>query len=306
MTRLEAGRVRVVTPFVLGLGGLLAFFLAQDLMARRLSTLMLELPGGDKVFHCLEFFFAFLVLHYLAGRLVERPGYRLGLALGAGVLLAIGDEALQVFFSARNVDIRDFAANLCGVWLGATFVRADWRPAVRVAGAVAMILVTAGLAIDSYVKLKDYNQGILHERRHEFALARQAYQRAMASGFRSAGLYNGLSWVEIESGEGSPVKAVEYGEEALALSPGNPDVLDTYGWALHHAGRHEEALGLLLEAYDKKPTMFCIHYHLGEVYLALGRSDEAAGHFRKQLVTAPEADETRRAREALAKLGEGT
>lgn len=306
MTRVEVGRARVVVPFVLGLGGLLAFFLAQDLMARRLSTLMLEMPGGDKVFHCIEFSFAFLVLHYLAGRLVERRTYRFGLAVGTSVLLAVGDEILQLFFSARNVDIRDFAANVCGVWLGATLVREDWRLPVRVTGVVAAILVTSGLAIDSYVKLKDYNQGILHERRHEFGLARQAYQRAVASGFRSAGLYNGLSWVEIESGEGNPVKAVEYGEKALALSPGNPDVLDTYGWALHHAGRHEEALGLLLEAHAKKPTMFCIHYHLGEVYLALGRPDEAAGHFREQLVTAPEADETRRAREALAKLGEGS
>jgi hypothetical protein len=44
--------------------------------------------------------------------------------------------------------------------------------------------------------------------------------------------------------------------------------------------------------------MFCIHYHLAEVYLALGRPEDAARRFRKQREAVPAAGETRRAKSA--------
>jgi tetratricopeptide (TPR) repeat protein len=60
-------------------------------------------------------------------------------------------------------------------------------------------------------------------------------------------------------------------------------MLDTYGWALHHAGRNEEALQYLLNAYERHPTMYCIHYHLGVVYLALSRPEKAREHLERQV-----------------------
>ena len=66
-------------------------------------------------------------------------------------------------------------------------------------------------------------------------------------------------------------------------SPDNPDVIDTYGWALHHAGRHEEALLRLQEAFRLRPDMYCIHYHLGAVYLSLAQPQLAQAHFCRQI-----------------------
>jgi tetratricopeptide (TPR) repeat protein len=167
---------------------------------------------------------------------------------------------------------------------------------------VALAVVTA-VSAKTFVRLYDYNLGQIHERNRQFGLAREAYLRALRRGLSSAGLFNSLGWVEIESGVGSADKAVKYGAKALALRPNDPDVLDTYGWALHHAGRHEEALGYLMRALEQKPRMFCIHYHLAATYLALGRKEDAVRHLRAQIETAPKADETRRAREALERLG---
>lgn len=286
----------------LGLVGLVGFFLLQDLAGKPLNTLLLYLPGADKVIHCLEFLVVFVLCHFLAGLITANSSRRFHLALAVTLMLAVGDELQQTLVADRNVELADFFANLCGLALGVAVVRADWRRFVRRLVVIIAVFITVALAADSYVRLKDYNRGLLYEGRQEFGLARQAFLRALASGFESQGLYNGLGWVEIESGQGDPVKAVEYAEKALSMHPMDPDTLDTYGWALHHAERSEEALEYLQQAYEGKPGMFCIHYHLGVVLLALGRRSEAKSYLEKQIQEHPTALEAQRAGALLSKL----
>ena len=107
----------------------------------------------------------------------------------------------------------------------------------------------------------------------------------------------------MESGTGDVRAAVDYAARALAATPRDPDVLDTYGWALHHAGRSREALPLLERAFAGKPRMFCIHYHLGEVYTALGDGTRAEWHFREQIRLFPGGSEARRAEQSLRRRG---
>jgi tetratricopeptide (TPR) repeat protein len=286
----------------LGLVGLLGFFLLQDLAGKPLNTLLLYLPGADKVIHCLEFLVVFVLCHYLAGLITANSSRRFKLALAVTLMLAVGDELQQTLVADRNVELADFFANLCGLALGVAVVRTDWRRFVRGLVVIMAVLVTVVLAAGSYVRLKDYNRGLLYEGRQEFGLARQAFLRALASGFESHGLYNGLGWVEIESVQGDPVKAVEYAEKALSMRPTDPDTLDTYGWALHHVGRSEEALGYLLRAYEGKPRMFCIHYHVGVVLLALGRRADAQDHLERQIREHPTSLEAQRAQALLPTL----
>ena len=94
---------------------------------------------------------------------------------------------------------------------------------------------------------------------------------------------------------------MRYAERALARRPTDPDVLDTYGWALHRAGRHGEAFRYLQRAYDAKPDMYCIHYHLGAVYAALAEPEKAREHFLKQLQL-PHIREAALADQALREL----
>lgn len=69
-------------------------------------------------------------------------------------------------------------------------------------------------------------------------------------------------------------EGLELIEAALAHTPDNGAVLDSMGWALHRAGRHEEALGYLEHARRRinDPE---VDLHLGEVLLALDREQDA-------------------------------
>ena len=63
-------------------------------------------------------------------------------------------------------------------------------------------------------------------------------------------------------------------DQALALSPGDPFILDSKGWVLFRQGKYEQALAALKQAYTIRQDAE-IAAHLGEVLWALGRVDEA-------------------------------
>lgn len=261
------------------------------------------LPGADKVLHTL----AFLALSIAAQRL---PGLWIAKSLGplpmAAMLtvVAVGDELLQGVQSSRHLDAADLVASLCGIVLGL-----GWPMRERSAGR-AMALVAAGLTVSagvtaaSYFEQRHVNAALRHARAGNFVEARREYRAAYEAGLRTAALFNELAWVELESGIGDPLVAVSFAERALAERTDDPDVRDTYGWALHHAGRSRDALPHLEFALRAKPDMFCIHYHLGEVYLALNETDKAIGHLRRQTLLA-NTREAGRANARLANLAGG-
>jgi cellulose synthase operon protein C len=47
-----------------------------------------------------------------------------------------------------------------------------------------------------------------------------------------------------------------------------PQFLDTYGWALHKVGRHDDAASAIKKAVERMPDQAILHYHLGMVQLA--------------------------------------
>lgn len=289
-------------PVAVGLAVVVAWFGAQNLAAPWINRALLHAPGADKLFHAFQFLVVFLVVHLLVGRVfvTASAGARLRIAVAAALALAVADEGQQALFTKRNVELWDVVANLAGIAAGVSVAARWWRRGARRALGVGAAVVMLAVAANTHLTLRDFNRGLLLESRQEFPAAREAFLRALASGYESAELYNSLGWVEIESGVGSPEKAVEYAGKALAMRPGDADTLDTYGWALHHAGRSEEALGYLSQAYEKKPGIFCIHYHLGVTLLGLGRQDAAVDHLRRQIEEHPRALEAERARVLLA------
>lgn len=290
---------RRVARVLLGLAGIVLLVVAQNLAAHAINEVVLRLPGIDKVAHAVLYAGVVCAVYALVGFVHQG---RLVLAAATAFTIGLIDESAQILVAARSFEIADLAVNACGVALGA----AIWplRRARGTAAAVALIAVaiTGSLAVGSHWQLRHYNRGLLLERRGEFALALEQYHLALGDGLESPGLFNGLGWVEIESGVGSPTRAVTYAARALEMRPQDPDIQDTYGWALHHAGRTQEALGVLLAAYDASPRMYCIHYHLGEVYAALGDGRRARAHFEQQIALLPGEREARRAEAALRRL----
>ena len=255
---------------------------AENLFGRELNALFLRYPGIDKVLHAVEYSFVFIFAHWLLGGLTNNVRVRIVTAVAAGLLLSVADEGLQLFVPERSVELFDLAANFSGLTLGALVALKPSRRLTLSLGTLAV--ATLGYVVyDTHQKLFELSLALRYEHNHEFGRAREHYLRAVAAGLSGAEVYNGLAWVSIESGDGDPRDALKYAQKAFDLQPGNPDVLDTYGWALHHAGRHDDALPHLREAYRLRPEMYCIHYHLGAVYDSLGQPHLAREHYRRQI-----------------------
>ena len=265
------------------------------------DSLLLYLPGVDKVLHFAAFFTICVVSDRLTRDVIGDPDRRRWVVAFASVLLAAGDELGQGLRANRDLDVLDFVASLCGLGFGLVWTLPPERRRLQVVGALSAAVVATAVAGVSFQTQRHLNAAVLHERAGDFVSARREYRLAYESGVRTANLLNELGWVEIESGVGDADAAVDFAEQALALRPTDPDIFDTYGWALHHAGRSAEALPYLERAYAEKPDMFCIHYHLGEVYLALGRPELARTHLLRQLERT-DTREAGRAAEVLARM----
>jgi len=292
---------RWTTLVLVSLGVVLVVEAVSIVAGGLVDSILVYAPGIDKVLHVLAFLSIYLVCNSLTRNALPDLRVR-SMVLCAGLfLLAAGDELGQSLRPGRSLDWDDFAASLSGVALGAA---SRWRPVgvrVAVAMALAALAVAGSVTFDSFQTQRHINTGVLFSRAGDFSSARREYRQAYEAGIRSATLLNELGWVEIESGEGDPQVAVEFAAEALGLQPDNPDIHDTYGWALHHAGRSAEALPHLERAYAEKPDMFCIHYHLGQVFLALGRPEEARFHLLRQ-VERRDTREAARAADTLAQI----
>lgn len=297
-----AGRQVVDRRGILAVALLAAGLVAQAFAGPAIDALLLRLPGADKVLHSAGFFVAFLLLHVSARGWQTSGAARVVATFVVGAGLGIVVEIVQGMVPHRSVELADVAADLFGLSLGAAFVLRSKRlgRALAIASVTGSALVTA----HSYFRTRDYLHGVRAEARREYAVARRHYLAAFEKGLRTASLYNGLGWVEIESGEGNAAQAVEYARTALTMRPGDPDILDTYGWALLHTGNVSEALPHLLEAFAKKPRMYCIHYHLGEAYRRLGRLGEARQQFELQLIRTPQGPDAALAQRALALIAD--
>ena len=83
-------------------------------------------------------------------------------------------------------------------------------------------------------------------------------------------------------------EALELIERAIAISPGEPAIIDSLGWALYKVGRYEEALMQMRRAFAAFPDDE-VASHLGEVLWALERFDEAMRVWQDALETEPES-----------------
>ena len=93
-------------------------------------------------------------------------------------------------------------------------------------------------------------------------------------------------------------EGLELIEQSLQQTPDNGAVLDSMGWALHRAGRDEEALEYL-ERSRRRINDPEVEMHLGEVLLALGRKDEARETLQKALERYPENEKLKQRISAL-------
>ena len=85
---------------------------------------------------------------------------------------------------------------------------------------------------------------------------------------------------------------MELAAQVVALSPSNGNFEDTYAWALHRAGDHEEALTWieLSLAHGGDAPGATVLEHAGDILQALGRLDEARARWADALDAGGNAD----------------
>lgn len=297
---------RAAAAVLSGVAGLALLVAAENLEAGRIFNFTLRYPGTDKLAHVGQYALVFLATWWLLGALAMGRLARAAAGVAIATVLGAGDELFQRFVAHRSFEFADLAANVLGVVLGVGL--GPVLPSRRMARSLvaAGVVGAVALATQSYLQLRHFNRGLLYTRQGDLPNALTQYRLALRDGLDSSSFFNELAWIEVESGVGDPHAAVAYAARSLAANPRSPDVLDTYAWALHHTGRSREALPLLERAFADKPQMFCIHYHLAEVYAALGDPVRAERHLREQIRRFPDSREARRAAQSLRRRGLAT
>ncbi len=94
---------------------------------------------------------------------------------------------------------------------------------------------------------------------------------------------NDLAWLLCDRGtkKADLDKALVLAQNALAIRPDEPILLDTLGWIQFRGGDLDRALANLERAQAKLPDHPEINYHLGMAYLSAGKREEAKGHLEK-------------------------
>ena len=133
----------------------------------------------------------------------------------------------------------------------------------------------------------------------QLALASAAQRLFTASGGRDGLATAGIALASGRSGDAVGAARAEWARRH------HPDVADTLAWSLHAAGRDAEALTYAKQAISGGAHPATYAYHLGVIYLALGRTDAARTELARALDTNPyfSPADAPNARRALAALG---
>jgi tetratricopeptide (TPR) repeat protein len=116
-----------------------------------------------------------------------------------------------------------------------------------------------------------------------FDEAAQAYLAALKSKPDNIQSLNNLAYM-YASDMNKPAEGIAYAERAMALAPDNPQVLDTYGWALAKNGDLAKAEQVLSRAVQLAQGLDAsIQYHLGMVYEQTSRPAEALREYEAAL-----------------------
>ncbi len=110
--------------------------------------------------------------------------------------------------------------------------------------------------------------------------ALQEYEKAYSQGGRNPTMLNNLAWLYVERRD---PRALAVAQEANRLAPADPEIQDTYGWALVSAGKAEQGLVLLRQASAAMPEDPTKRYHLAYALVKGGNPRAARAELAKAL-----------------------
>ncbi|MEM7469067.1 MAG: tetratricopeptide repeat protein, partial [Pseudomonadota bacterium] len=124
--------------------------------------------------------------------------------------------------------------------------------------------------------------------------ARKTFEDLLAENPDNPVVLNNLAWIYHELGD---ERSLSYAERANKLSPGNAEIIDTYGWILLGNGKIERAIRLISEAVNKAPDNPDIRFHYAKALVEVGQENQAVeelsrilGEGKKQFASMTEAE----------------
>ncbi len=118
-----------------------------------------------------------------------------------------------------------------------------------------------------------YELSTLHEKAKNYTRMEELLKQVIALQPNSAVAYNALGYSLADRSERLE-EAKSLIEKALAITPGDPYIVDSLAWALYRMGRLDESLTAFQAAYKTRADAE-IGTHMGEVLWQMNRTDEA-------------------------------
>ena len=131
--------------------------------------------------------------------------------------------------------------------------------------------------------------------------ARKSYERVIELDPDNLIAQNNLASIIAERGGNMDV-ALGLAQKAKEKQPENVNITNTLGWILYKKNSYQLSLQYLKEAAEKQNLNPLYQYHLGMVYVKLGKTVEAKQALQKALTLDPQFSEAASAKQTLAQL----
>ena len=149
-------------------------------------------------------------------------------------------------------------------------------------------LLSSALEVEpDNIKLR-YSRALLSEKLDDLELLESDLRHVLSLKPQNAEAMNALGYT-LADRTNRLDEARELIEQAIALAPDNPAIMDSLGWLHYRLGDLYKALELLEKAFASFPDHE-VAAHLGEVLWKLERQDEAKEAWRKGLEQNPESE----------------
>lgn len=160
------------------------------------------------------------------------------------------------------------------------------------------------LALDSLPELSPgywpvlFARGSCYERSGRWELAEADLRHALALKPGQPDVMNYLGYSMIEHDENLK-EARGFIEKAYAERPDDAQIVDSMGWALYIGGDYRSAANYLEKAVELLPADATVNEHLGDAYWRIGRKTEARFQWQQSLSFSPQSAQAESLRRKL-------
>jgi tetratricopeptide (TPR) repeat protein len=125
-------------------------------------------------------------------------------------------------------------------------------------------------------------RGAMYERQKKYDLSEAEFRKVLGLDPDNAAALNYLGYMLANRGQ-KLEESAHMIQRALEIEPDNAAYLDSLGWVYYQQGKYADAENPLLRAVQKMGTDPTVHDHLGDLYLKLGKTNEAISQWQTSL-----------------------